>query len=61
MLSRLFGSIAVLLSAFIIIPFILSLPIVNRVGQIEMIFIIISCVLIFIGAIVYIFRERKFS
>lgn len=61
MLSRFFGAVLVLLSSFIVVPTILFLDIMKNIGMIEFFFVIIACVLIFVGAIIYIFREKRFS
>jgi hypothetical protein len=57
--ERLGGALIVLFCAFIIVPILLAMASpLDAVGQF---FVVIACFMIFIGAIVYIAREKQYS
>ena len=57
--ERLGGAIIVLFCAIVIVPNMLGMAMgLDATGQF---FIVIACVMIFIGAILYIIREKQYS
>lgn len=60
MFHRIGGALIVLFASMVIIPVLLSLNIMKDLEPMYYAFIIIAFVLIIIGAIVYIFREKRF-
>jgi hypothetical protein len=59
--ERLGGALLVIFAAFIIVPIVLGMGIMGSLDAVSLFFIVIACVMIFVGAILYIVREKQYS
>lgn len=59
--ERLGGALLVLFAAFVMVPIVLAIAFSSQLDAVGQLFIVLACALIFIGAIMYIIREKQYS